>query len=355
MVCASRARLSGWLAEPVVNRRWAVPCGDGLADGAVDKPLVVIVGPTASGKTTLALRVAEAFGGEIVSCDSVAIYRELDIGSAKPSAEERARVPHHLLDLLGPDEPGNAGDYARAARSAIAEIASRERLAIVAGGTGLYLRALLHGLAPSPPRDERVRERLRRSAERLGEGHLHRLLRRLDPRAAGEIHPNDAPKLIRSIEVTLLGRRPQREQWSAGRDPLRGFAVLKLGLDPARAALYARIDQRAAAMFRKGLVEETAAIRARYGEACALRSLGYAQASAVLVGAQSLEAAVAEAQQGHRNYAKRQLTWFRREEGMQWLAGFGDDPAVQAEALGLVGEHLRSVRAVRAGKRSELA
>jgi len=195
---------------------------------------------------------------------------------------------------------------------------------------------LLDGLAPAPQRDEALRERLRGVAERKGVQHLHRLLRRIDPRAAELIHANDAPKLIRSLEVTLAARQPQTAQWQAGRDPLRGYSVLQLGLAPAREALYARINERAAAMFTRGLVAETALLRERFGDDCrALGSLGYAQAMAVLRGESSLEAAVAAAQQGHRNYAKRQGTWFRREPAMRWLHGFGDEAAVQIEALAL--------------------
>lgn len=159
-------------------------------------PLVVLVGPTASGKTSLALTLAEQFGGEIVSCDAVAVYRGLDVGSAKPTAAERARVPHHAIDILNADEPSTAGDYARAARVALEEIKARGRLLIVTGGTGLYLRALLEGLAPAPPRDEELRERLRERAARHGSDYLHRLLKRVDPAAAAAIHPNDVPKMF---------------------------------------------------------------------------------------------------------------------------------------------------------------
>ena len=305
-------------------------------------PLLVIAGPTASGKSALALYLARLLSGEIVSCDSVAIYRGMDVGSAKPSTAERAQVPHHGLDLLDPDQAATAGDYARAARAALAGIAARHRLPVVVGGTGLYLRALLEGLAPAPQRDEALRDRLRVHAERRGQASLHRLLRRVDPRAAALIHPNDTPKLIRSLEVTRLGRRSQTEQWSSGREPLRGFRVLELGLAPPRPALYERINQRAAAMFAGGLLAETEAIQHRFGaNARALGSLGYMQASAVLRGELRLAAAIAQAQQGHRNYAKRQLTWFRRNPRLHWLSGFGDEPAVQAEALRLAQKHLR--------------
>ncbi len=308
-------------------------------------PLVVIVGPTASGKSALALHLAEEFGGEIVSCDAVAVYRGLNIGSAKATPEQRTRVRHHAIDILEAEEPSTAGDYARAARAALGEIKARGKLPIVTGGTGLYLRALLEGLAPAPARDEELRERLRERAARRGPDYLHRVLRRLDPKAAAAIHPNDVPKMIRGIEVTLAARQPQTEQWRAGRDRLQGFRVLQMGLNPRRAALYARINERAARMFDAGLIEETRAAQDRFGEPCrALGSLGYAQAAALLRGEMTRADAVAAAQQGHRNYAKRQMTWFRRDDQINWLAGFGDDPEVQARAAELVSRHVADDR-----------
>ena len=301
-----------------------------------ETPLIVIAGPTASGKTSLALSLAEELNGEIVSCDSVAVYRLMEIGTAKPSAAERARIPHHCLDLYWPNEACTAGDYARHARAAIANIRDRGKLPIVAGGTGLYLRALLEGLAPAPPRDETLRERLRQRAATRGESYLHRLLRRLDPRAAALIHANDTPKLIRSIEVTLSARQPQTTQWEAGREPLQGYRILQLGLSPERKNLYDRINQRAAAMFDLGLIAETDMLRTRFGDSCrTLTSLGYTQAMSVLRSELTLTEAVASAQQGHRNYAKRQLTWFRREPAIHWLTGFGVEEVVRAEALAL--------------------
>ena len=301
-----------------------------------DYPLIAVAGPTASGKTALALALAEALNGEIVSCDSVSVYRLMEIGTAKPSLEERARVPHHCLDLYWPDEACTAGDWARHARAAIADIRSRGRLPIIAGGTGLYLRALLDGLAPAPLRDEALRNRLRYRAEAHGGPYLHRLLLRLDPTAAAAIHANDVPKLIRSLEVTLAARTPQTEQWKAGREPLTGYKILRLGLAPDRDELYSRINLRAASMFDRGLVLETGMLRDRYGEACRpLTSLGYAQAMHLLRHEISFPEAVAAAQQGHRNYAKRQLTWFRREPDTHWLAGFGDEPEIQSKAITL--------------------
>ena len=325
-------RLCPHVVAPVVAA--PVVAGPVVVGPGNDYPLIVLAGPTASGKTALALTLAEHLNGEIISCDAVSVYRGLDIGSAKPTPAERARVPHHGLDVYSLDEPTTAGDYARHARLALGDIRARNRLPILAGGTGLYLRATLEGLAPSPPRDEALRERLRLSAARHTAGHLHRLLYRLDPAAAAKIHANDTPKLVRAIEVTLSARQPQTEQWQKGRDPLTGYRILKLGLAPDRAELYSRINARAAAMFTHGLLEETAALRTAFGDSARpLQSLGYAQALAVLRHELPLDEAIAQAQQGHRNYAKRQLTWFRADKQFHWLSAPGDDAATQREAL----------------------
>ncbi|HEU5334962.1 MAG TPA: tRNA (adenosine(37)-N6)-dimethylallyltransferase MiaA [Terriglobales bacterium] len=303
--------------------------------------LVVVLGPTGSGKSALALALAERFGGEIVNCDSVALYRDFEIGAAKPNREERARVPHHLFDVADPREQMTAGEYARQARQALLQIVARGKLPVVAGGTGLYLRALLQGLSPSPQRQEELRQKLRRRAKARGSVYLHRLLARLDLRAAEKIHPNDTPKLIRAIEVCLAGRQPMTHLWQQGREPLQGFGVLRLGLDPERQALYARINRRAQQMFASGLLEETARLLVQYGQsAWALSSLGYKQAGQILRGELSPELGVAKAQQGHRNYAKRQMTWFRREPDVRWLRGFGDDPAIQRQAEQLIESRL---------------
>jgi tRNA dimethylallyltransferase len=306
-----------------------------------DHPLIVLVGPTASGKTSLAIRLAEEFDGEIVSCDSVAVYREMEIGTAKPSYEERAMVPHHMIDIAWPDEPCTAGDYSRQAREVLAGITGRGRLPIVAGGTGLYLRALIDGLFPSPPSQPDRRERLRALANKRGAPYLHRILTRLDRVAAEAIHVNDVSKMIRAIEVSLAADQPLTKQWEKGRDRLTGYRILRLGLNPPRPRLYERINERAAAMFGRGLIEETTRLIERYGQDCRpLTSLGYAEASAVVRNELSREEAVAQAQQGHRNYAKRQLTWFRREPDMHWLAGCGGDDDVLVQARELVARHL---------------
>jgi tRNA dimethylallyltransferase len=296
--------------------------------------LVVILGPTASGKTALSLALAEKFNGEIVNCDSVAMYREFDIGTAKPSAAERARAPHHLFDFIDPTQYMTAGEYARQARQVLAEIKLRQHLPIVVGGTGLYLRALLEGLFPGPQRSEELRKRLRETVAKRGPDHLHRILRRLDRTAAEKVHANDIPKLIRAIEVCLASRQKMSELWQQGRDPLRSFHILRLGLDPDRAALYDRINQRARVMFETGLIEETQGLLEKYGKAAQLlASLGYKQAVQLLHGELTREQAVQAAQQAHRNYAKRQMTWFRREPEVEWLKGFGDDQKIQREAL----------------------
>jgi len=268
------------------------------------------------------------------------MYREFEIGTARPTAAERAAVPHHLLDFVDASSYITAGEYARQARIVLREIAARHHLPIISGGTGLYLRALLEGLFPGPRRSEELRERLRSCAQRRGPEHLHRILRRLDASAAAQIHPNDTPKTIRAVEVCLAARRPMTDLWREGRDPLVGFRILRTGLDPDREALYARINQRAARMFDQGLIAETDALRKKYGESARpLSSLGYKQALQLLRGESDQKSAISAAQQAHRNYAKRQMTWFRREPDVQWLAGFGDDPAIQAKAIETVKRH----------------
>jgi tRNA dimethylallyltransferase len=307
------------------------------ACGSYSEPLplaMILLGPTGSGKTALSLALGERFGGEIVSCDSVAVYRGMELGTAKPTAEERTRLPHHLIDVTEPDHPFTAGEYSRLARKTLQEIAARQRLPIVTGGTGLYLRALTEGLFAGPERQEPLRARLRSRAQKHGSAWLHRLLERLDPATAARIHANDVPKLIRAIEVCLASRRPMSEMM--GRDPLTGFRLLRIGLNPPRQQLYVRLNRRCEAMFAAGLVEETRALLNRYGPVKALDSLGYRQARGVLEGALSLADAIQAAQQGHRNYAKRQMTWFRREPEVRWMEGFGDEAETVRVAAELV-------------------
>ncbi|HEY2496046.1 MAG TPA: tRNA (adenosine(37)-N6)-dimethylallyltransferase MiaA [Candidatus Angelobacter sp.] len=300
--------------------------------------LVVLLGPTASGKTALSLHLAERFQGEIVSCDSVAVYREFEIGTAKPSQADRQRIQHHLIDIANPDKVVTAGDYSRLARQALHDIAARGHLPIIVGGSCLYLRALLEGLFPGPPRSEELRVRLRERAEERGPGYLHKLLRRLDPAAAQAIHANDVPKVIRALEVCISTRSQMTGMWQQhGRDPLNGFRIFRIGLNPEREALYQRINHRAREMFSAGLLEETKCLVEKYGPSIwPLGSLGYKQAMQHLRGELSLEQAITAAQQGHRNYAKRQMTWFRREPDTQWIPNFGNDAPIQAQAEELI-------------------
>ncbi len=294
--------------------------------------LVAIAGPTGSGKSELALRIAERFNGEVVNCDSVQIYRLFDIGTAKLAAAERRDVPHHLIDIANPDELFTAGDFARIGRPVLREIAGRGRLPVVTGGTGFYLRALIDGLAPGPQRDEKLRAGLRaREAKRPG--CAHRFLRRLDPPTASRIHPNDLPKVIRALEICLSERRSATDVFAAGRDALQDFRTLKIGLFPDRAQLYQRLESRMQAMFSIGLIEETAAILERgYASDCKpFESIGYKQALQVLRGELSPKDASFYSARETRRYAKRQMTWFRQEPGLEVFAGFGDEPATAAK------------------------
>ncbi len=292
----------------------------------------MVLGPTGSGKSSLALDIAERFGGEIVNCDSVQLYRDLNIGAAKTPPDERRGIPHHLIDSLDPAEHYTAGDYARAARAVVAEIAGRGKLPVLAGGTGFYIRAFLEGLSESPERDTALRVRL---AERSG-AVLHRFLRRLDPVAAARIHANDRNKLIRAIEVCTLSRRPMTELFSVS--PIRkleGFRVWKVGLDPDREQLTERLNARCVAMFEAGLTGEVRGIldRGVPRDAKALLSIGYREALQYLDGQLSLEEAVERTQAATRQYAKRQRTWFRKEPYVFWLSGFGDDKKVVQLAM----------------------
>ncbi len=303
--------------------------------------MVAVAGPTGAGKSEIALRLAARFNGEVLNCDSVQIYRWFDIGTAKLAVEDRRGVRHHLIDIAGPEEVFTAGDFARAGRAVLHGIAARGHLPIVAGGTGFYLRALVHGLAPGPPRDEALRARLREREQRRS-GALHRLLSRLDATTARRIHTNDIPKLTRALEICLTARRAASEVFAAGRDAMEGFRVLKIGLFPDRDLLYARLALRMEKMFAAGLIEETAAILARgYRETCKpFESIGYKQALQAIKGELSPKDALFHATRETRRYAKRQMTWFRQEPGIETFAGFGDDPAIGAKVEARVAEFL---------------
>ena len=300
-----------------------------------------MAGPTGSGKSDLALLLAETFDGEIVNCDSLQVYRHFDIGTAKLPLAERRGIAHHLIDILDPDQLFTAGEYARLARIAIAEISARGRLPILAGGTGFYLRALLDGLFEGPVRDQPLRDRLS-ARESRRPGSLHRLLRRFDSTAAGKIHANDIPKVTRALEICLLTRQPVSRLFQQGRDALRGYRTLKLGLLPDREELNPRLDARCAWMFEHGLVEEVRGILSLgFAPACKpFESHGYKQAMQLIEGELSGRDAVFYAQRNTRHYAKRQITWFRRERELQWLKGFGDAPHIREAAVASVAKLL---------------
>lgn len=307
-------------------------------------PLVVIMGPTASGKSKLAVWLALQLGGEVMACDSTQMYRGFDIGTAKPSAEQRQGIPHHMMDLLDPSEDVTAGGYRERAIGVLEELRARGRLPIFTVGTGLYLRALLEGLADVPQRSESLRERLRASAAEHAAGHLHRILRRLDPNSAGKIAAADEQKLIRAIEVCLLVKKPMSEVQRSGRKPLQGWRAVRIGLQPEREELYKRVHARMEAMLASGWMEEVRALAAGGlpEDAKPFDFIGYRELRAVLRGEMKLEEARAAILQATRRYAKRQITWFRREAGVNWLNGFGDDPAIQRQALRILHEELRS-------------
>jgi tRNA dimethylallyltransferase len=300
-------------------------------------PLPIVLGPTGSGKSDLAIHLALAVGGEIVNCDSLQVYRRFDIGTAKVPPAERQGVPHHLIDLIEPTELFTAGEYAQVARGVLQEIAGRGRVPIVVGGTGFYLRALLDGLFPGPARDESIRQRLElRETKRAGS--LHGILSRLDPIAAKRIHANDKNKLIRALEVRLLEGKPISTMFREGRDPLTGFRPIKIGLSPDREMLYERLDLRTVRMFDLGLIEEVRGILAGGipRNAKPFESLGYKQALQVVESTLAEQQAIESTQQETRRYAKRQLTWFRKEQNVDWIDGFGSEPGVQARALAIV-------------------
>ena len=313
-----------------------------LKSGQRPFPLVAIVGPTASGKSSLGAWLARKFGGEVLACDSTQVYRGFDIGTAKPSQQERERVPHHLLDLVDPGFAFTAGEYRVRAMGGLEDLRQHSRLPILTVGTGLYLRALLEGLADAPARSEELRARLEAGADKHSPQYLHRVLRRLDPEASLRIGSRDRPKMIRAIEVCLLTGRPLTEVHRAGRARLEGCVPIKIGLQPPRASLYDHIEQRVHAMLDRGWLEEVASL-VRSGvplDAKPFDFIGYSELRAHLEGTVTLTAATKAISQATRRYAKRQLTWFRKEPLVHWLPGFGDDAAIAAAAARLVAGHL---------------
>jgi len=299
-----------------------------------DSPLIAIVGPTASGKSALGIWLARQLGGEVVACDSTQLYRGFDVGTAKPGSEERQGIPHHLIDVLDPREEATAGSYRERAIAVLEDLRTRKKLPIFTVGTGLYLRTLLEGLADVPLRSEELRERLRASATSHAPGHLHRILKRMDPASAQKIAFADEQKLIRAVEVCLLAKRPLSEVHRGAKNALRGWRAIKIGLSPERETLYGRIQARTDAMLAAGWLDEVRGLLAGGlpPDAKPFDFIGYRELRAALQGEMPLEEARAAIQQATRRYAKRQLTWFRRDPQIHWLPGFGHDPAIQQQA-----------------------
>lgn len=282
--------------------------------------LLVVAGPTASGKTALAIALARRAGGEVVSADSQQLYRGLDVGTAKPTAEERAAVPHHLLDVAEPGEAMDAARFTALADAAIRDIAARGRMPVVAGGTGLYIRALLHGVVDAPGRDPALRARLEAEAARLGRPALHARLAAIDPAAAARIRPNDLVRVVRALEIAA-GGRTQSELFAAHRFQPDRYPATVLAIELPRADLHRRIDARVEAMFAGGLLDEARALVARFGAAIPPKlPIGYAEAVACVRGERTVRDAVREVQAATRRYARRQVIWLRREPGVRWIA-----------------------------------
>jgi tRNA dimethylallyltransferase len=305
-----------------------------------ERPIVAVVGPTASGKSDLGLALALRTGGEVVNCDSVQVYREIEIATAKVPFEERRGVPHHLIDFVPPEVRYTAADWARDALRVIEEIEARGRTALLVGGTGLYLRALREPFFQAPPTDERLRRRLERLRERRGPERIHRLLMRLDPDSAARLNARDWPRVQRALELYLqTGARLSERMKERPEPPATATRLRVFALSPPREELYRRIDLRAEEHFRAGLVEEVRELLARGvpASSSALGAHGYRRVVEYLRGERTLESAVEQTKLDVRHYAKRQMTWFRREPGVEWVEGFGEDARLQEEVARRLG------------------
>jgi tRNA dimethylallyltransferase len=294
--------------------------------------VIAIVGPTASGKSTLGINIALRLGGEIINCDSVQVYSEIQIATAKVPLAERESVPHHLIDFVPPDINYTAGEWAREAAQKIEEIEKRRRVPILVGGTGLYLRALRNPFFASPRTDEQLRQRLTGLREKRGPEYLHRLLQRLDSASAIELYPRDWPRVQRAIEVRLQTGRPMSRQKVDRPEPHESTRRLRvMVLNPPRAELYARINERTEKHFAAGLIEEVELLLAQGvpAQSNALGAHGYRRVVEYLEGKRDLASAIEQTRVDVRRYSKRQLTWFRREAGAEWFTGFGEDPELQ--------------------------
>lgn len=301
----------------------------------VEKPLLVsIVGPTACGKSQLAVAIGERIAGEIVNCDSLLLYRDLNVGIGKPSAELLARAKHHLVGVLGLSEVFSAGEMVRRGRAALESISKGGATPILAGGTGFYYHAVLFGLSAAPPRVPEIRERLRAIAAKRGDEFLVRMLRRVDPASASRIMPRDRVRLVRALEV-YFGSGVPFSKFKGGEDPwLHQFGWIGLGLSPDRQSLYDRINHRVGLMLRQGWVEEVRLLlRGGADPNCkAFEAIGYREVIRHLQGDITLDQLLEQVRIRTRQYAKRQYTWFRKEPGIYWLHGFGDDPEILRQA-----------------------
>ena len=307
------------------------------------RPIIAIVGPTASGKSELGIELALRFGGEIINCDSVQVYREIEIATAKVPLSERRGVAHHLIDFVPPAINYTAGDWARDAVKVIGEIEARGNLALLVGGTGFYLRALRVPFFPSPKTDENLRRRLTSIREKRGSEYLHKILRRLDPQSAAKLFKRDWPRVQRALEVRLqTGLNISSQAGERAEPPHCASRIRVLALIPPRAELYARINERAENHFRAGLVEEVRRLLDKKvpADSNALGAHGYRRVVEYLEGKRDLASAVEQTKLDVRHYAKRQLTWFRREPGVEWFEGFGNNPSVQGRVAARVHELL---------------
>jgi len=294
--------------------------------------VLALVGPTAVGKTELGIALAEALGGEVISADSRQVYRYMDIGTAKPTPEQRAKVPHHMIDVVLPDQYFSAGEYARLAAEAIQDVARRGKVPIVVGGSGLYLSALFDGLFEERARNPALRQALRERAQREGPEALHLELRKVDPEAAARIHPHDLQRIVRALEVYRTTGRPI-SAWQKERRPPLKAQVTWVGLDMERSELYRRIDLRVEEMVERGLVDEVRTlIGMGYGpELPALRTVGYKEVFPYLEGKRGLEETIAQIKRNTHSYARRQLIWFRRDPRIKWLdAGTDEEDLLRA-------------------------
>lgn len=311
-------------------------------------PIIAVVGSTASGKSALGIRLALEFAGEIINCDSVQVYRDIEIATAKVSHAERQTVPHHLLDFVPPSVTYTAGTWARDAATIITEITERARLPIIVGGTGFYLRALRAPLCEAAATDLVLRERLTRLRARHGAEHLHRILKRVDPQSAARLHPRDWSRTTRALEVRFQSKQTLSESWTRTIEsetaPLISAPLHIIALRPEREALYARINARTQDHFKQGLVEEVRLLLQRgiSPHSNALGAHGYRRVVEYLNGTRTLHSAIEQTRLDVRHYAKRQMTWFRREPDVEWFDGFGDDEQTQRSVTNRVREILRA-------------